>query len=128
MLSGRYSKRRKSTIKKINNDLKNEINELRKEIKEIKEKLLPLKEEKDKKEKNNSIFPSTNILTNIEEKKMLLNWIKPNSKIKLTLLYQVSKDGDNISTFYSKVSNKSPTIVLIRTNAGFKCGGYTTIS
>ena len=110
---------------KLKNEYNSKINALEKEIKEIKEKLLPLKEEKDKEEKDN-IFPGSKILKNIEEKQLVLNWIKPNSKIKLTLLYQASKDGDRISTFYSKVSNKSPTIIIIKANSGFKFGGYTT--
>ena len=117
------------TLREENQKLKNEfntkINELEKEIKEIKEKLLPLKEEKDKEEKENN-FPNSKIIKNIEDKQLILNWIRPNVKIKLTLLYQVSQDGDRISTFYSKVSNKSPTLILVKTNAGFKFGGYTT--
>ena len=88
---------------------------------------MPLKEEKDK-ELKNSNFPGSNILKNNEEKQLVLNWIKPNAKIKLTLLYQVSRDGDRTSTFHSKVSNKFPTVVLLKTKAGFKCGGYTSIS
>ena len=39
---------------------------------------------------------------------MISNWTKPNSKIKFNLLYQISRDGDNISTFYNKVNNKVP--------------------
>ena len=31
-----------------------------------------------------------------------------------------------MSTFFSKVGNKCPTIVLIKSKAGFKFGGYTT--
>ena len=87
---------------------------------------MPLKEEKDIKEKEEMIFSDSKILNNNEDKQLILNWIRPNKKIKFTLLYQVSKDGDGISTFYSKVSNKSPTVIIIKTNAGFKCGGYTT--
>ena len=59
---------------------------------------------------------------------VILNWIKPKTKIKLTLLYQVSKDGDRTSTFYSKVSNKCPNVVLLKTNSGYECGGYTSVS
>ena len=56
---------------------------------------------------------------------MISNWIKPNSNIKFTLLYQISKDGDNISTFYNKVNNKFPTLILIKSKLGFIFGGYT---
>ena len=57
---------------------------------------------------------------------MISNWIKPNSKIKYNLLYQISRDGDNISTFYNKVKNKYPTLILIKSKSGYKFGGYTT--
>ena len=53
------------------------------------------------------------MLNNKDEEIMISNWIKPNSKIKFTLLYQISRDGDNISTFYNKVKNKSPTLIII---------------
>ena len=121
-----FLKEENRKLKSENNSFKNEIDVLKKEIKEIKEKLLPLKKEKDIENENNKVFPDSKILYNIEEKQLILNWIKPNAKIKLTLLYQVSTDGDRISTFYSKVGKKSPTIVLLKTNAGYKCGGYTT--
>ena len=95
------------------------------EIKEIKEKLLPLNDEKNK-EKKLEIFKESKILNNKDEEIMISNWIKPNSKIKFNLLYQISRDGDNISTFYNKVKNKSPTLILIKSKSGYKFGGYTT--
>ena len=110
-------------LKEENKDFQNRIITLEKEMKEVKEKLLPLKEEKDKEE---SYFPESKILKNSEDKELILNWIRPNAKIKLTLLFQASQDGDKISTLYSKVGEICPTIVLIKTKAGFKCGGYTT--
>ena len=57
---------------------------------------------------------------------MISNWIKPNSILKFNLLYQISRDGDNISTFYNKVKNKYPTLILIKSKLGFIFGGYTT--
>ena len=66
------------------------------------------------------------MLNNKDEEIMISNWIKPNSKIKFNLLYQISRDGDNISTFYNKVKNKSPTLILIKSKSGYKFGGYTT--
>lgn len=112
-------------IREKNIEYENEIKELKNEIKEIKEKLLPLKEENNKKEKEKDVFKDSNIINNIEEKQLLENWIKPNSKIKTTLLYQVSRDGDRTSTFTSKVSNKSATIIILKTTAGYRFGGYT---
>ena len=57
---------------------------------------------------------------------MISNFIIPNSKIKFNLLYQISRDGDRISTFYNKVKNKCSTLILIKSKSGYKFGGYTT--
>ena len=102
-------------IKKLeeeNNKSKSKIKKLEEEINDIK---YPLK-----------IFKESNILNNKNEEIMISNWIKPNSKIKFTLLYQISRDGDNISTFYNKVNNKSPTLIIVKSKSGYKFGGYTT--
>lgn len=107
-------------------ELKNEINILKKEIKEIKEsKQKEQKEEKETKE-NNKIIDS-DILKNNEDQIMVCNWIKQNTKFKFNLLYKASRDGDRISTFTEKVKNKSPTLILIKSKAGYKFGGYTTM-
>ena len=58
---------------------------------------------------------------------MILNWINPNKNLSFKLLYQVSRDGDKISTFAEKVSGKYPTLVLVQTKSGFKFGGYTSV-
>ena len=42
--------------------------------------------------------------------------------MKFNLLYQVSRDGDRISTFTKKVSKKCPTIILIKTTENYKFG------
>ena len=73
-------------------------------------------------------FFRDNILINFEEMKLILDWINPKAKIKLTILYQMSQDGDSISNLYSQISNKSPTLILLKTSAGFRCGGYTTVT
>ena len=56
---------------------------------------------------------------------MISNWVNTN-KIKFNLLYQISRDGDRISTFYNKVKNKCSTLILIKSKSGYKFGGYTT--
>ena len=103
-----------SKINKLEEESNNKIKQLENEINEIKEKYL-LK-----------IFIQSKILNNNNEEIMISNWIKPNSKIKVNLLYQISRDGDNISTFYNKVKNKYPTLILIKSKSGYKFGGYTT--
>ena len=69
----------------------------------------------------------SNILKNNEDRIMLNNWIRPDTKIKFKLLYKVSRDGDRISTFAEKVKGKSPTLIIIKTKTGYKFGGYTTV-
>ena len=103
-------------IKKLEdekNETNNKTNKLENEIKEIKEKLLPLKEEKDKEEKFYN-FKESKIIKNNDDKILISNWIFPNSKIKFNLLYQISRDGDNISTFYNKVKDKCPTLIIVK--------------
>jgi len=104
-------------------ELKNKITNLENDIKELKQ--TKLKELKEEKEKNNII--DSDILKNKEDKIMVCNWIKQNTKFKFNLLYKVSRDGDRISTFAEKVKGKAPTLILIKSKAGYKFGGYTTV-
>ena len=69
----------------------------------------------------------SDILKNHEDKLMVCDWIRPDTKFKFNLLYKVSRDGDRISTFTEKVKGKSPTLILIKSKDGYKFGGYTTI-
>ena len=110
-------------VKKLieeNKVMKSEIINLKKEVKELKEK------EKIK-EENEYNMSKSDILKNNEDRIMLNNWIRPDTKIKFKLLYKVSRDGDRISTFTEKVKGKSPTLILIKTKTGYKFGGYTTV-
>ena len=116
-------------LKKQNESNNEEIKNLKDEIKEIKNKLLPLKEEKDieEKEKEENFFYQSTILTSKEEKELISNWIKENTKKKFKLLYRASKDGDLIKTFHEKCDNKGPTVMIIKTNTGFRFGGYNPL-
>ena len=130
-------------IKKLENESNNKIKKLEEEfnkkIKQFEDKSNnKIKQFEDKsnnkikqieiKDINNllKIFKGSRVLSNNDEEIMISNWIKPNSKIKVNLLYQISRDGDNISTFYNKVKNKYPTLILIKSKSGYKFGGYTT--
>ena len=112
-------KKENQELKKENQDIKKEIQDIKKEIKEIKDKQI-------KKEEEIEILKDSKIVNNKEDKKLILDWIKPDTKIKFNLLYQVSRDGDRISTFTQKVLNKYPTIILIKTKDNYKFGGYTS--
>ncbi len=61
---------------------------------------------------DNSFYSS--ILTSIDEKNMISNWINPFTKIKYKLLFRASQDGDSMETFHEKCDNKGPTLILIK--------------
>jgi vacuolar-type H+-ATPase subunit I/STV1 len=115
-------------VKKLieeNKVMKSEIINLKKEVKELKE--IKEKEKEKIKEENEYNMSKSDILKNNEDRIMLNNWIRPDTKIKFKLLYKVSRDGDRISTFTEKVKGKSPTLILIKTKTGYKFGGHTTV-
>jgi len=41
------------------------------------------------------------------------NWINPNSKIKANLLYRLSRDGPEISTFHKLCDYNGPAILVL---------------
>ena len=140
---------------KINNlneliiELKNELNELKSEINENKKEIKSLKNEKhnqnneikklkeqmksllkhiESKENISELKNSLIINNNIEFFKLINNWINPNKKIEGELLYRLSRDGEQISTFHSLCDNKGPTLTLFETKEGNKGGIYTPLS
>ena len=120
-----YLKNENTELKNENVELKKEINELKLKIQEINEIIKPIKEEKLRIEKN---FLESKIISENDEKELILKWINPKSNIKFTLLFQSSRDGDRTSTFYNKVSNKSSILIIIKSNYGYRFGGYTTLN
>jgi len=53
------------------------------------------------------------------------NWISPNSKIKANLLYRLTRDGPEVSTFHELCDNKGPsTLVLFYLKNGEKIGFF----
>ena len=120
-----YLKNENMELKNENVELKKEINELKLKIQEINEIIKPIQEEKLRIEKN---FLESKIISENDEKELILKWINPKSNIKLTLLFQSSRDGDRTSTFYNKVSNKSSILIIIKSNYGYRFGGYTTLN
>jgi len=68
------------------------------------------------------------INNNIEYNKLIKNWINPDKKIEGVLLYRLSRDGDQFSTFHSLCDNKGPTLTLFETIEGTKGGLYTPLS
>ena len=104
-----------------------EIIDLKKEVNELKEKLNILWKEKEERKK---IYNLDSKIINGNEKYniSLKNWIDPLRKIKAELLYRLSQNGENISTFYQLCDNKGPTLTLFHVNDGNKVGIYTPLS
>ena len=64
------------------------------------------------------------IIDNNNYNSTLKNWINPNKKIKANLLYRLSRDGAEISTFHELCDNKGPTLTLFHLKMGDKIGFY----
>lgn len=114
-----------SDSKTIIKELCSTINELRKQIKSIS---YTISEEQLAKN-----LKSKDILLNEEEKKMICDWIliqmkSQGKKIEMKLLYKLTTHGDSASTFHSYCNSKGYTLTLVRTNKGYRSGGFTSQS
>ena len=114
-----------SDSKTIIKELCSTINELRKQIKSIS---YTISEEQLAKN-----LKSKDILLNEEEKKMICDWIliqmkSQGKKIEMKLLYKLTIHGDSASTFHSYCNSKGYTLTLVRTNKGYRSGGFTSQS
>ena len=106
------------------NDVKNENIKLKKEIKQLKERINIYN-----KKYNNIYDLDSNIIKGNENYiKSIKNWINPSKKIKAELLYRLSENGDNYSTFHELCDNKGPTLILFHVNDGNIIGIYTPLS
>ena len=106
------------------NEVKNENIKLKKEIKQLKERINIYN-----KKYNNIYDLDSNIIKGNENYiKSIKNWINPSKKIKAELLYRLSENGDNYSTFHELCDNKGPTLILFHVNDGNIIGIYTPLS
>ena len=60
-----------------------------------------------------------------KERKLICDWISVDRKVKMELLYKATRDGDSSSAFHNKCNGKSPTLTLVKTSNGYRCGGFT---
>ena len=68
------------------------------------------------------------LITNISQLELIKTGIKNydnSKKIKLSLLFRASRDGDTIKAFHDRVDGISPTISLIETKTNYIFGGFT---
>ena len=66
----------------------------------------------------------SSIIDNNKYNSTLKNWINPDMKIRANLLYKLSRDGPEISTFHKLCDNKGPTLTLFHLKIGDKIGFY----
>ena len=103
------------------------ITDDKKMIKYLVKKLKQIKIDKTM-ESFGSLFDSK-LITDISQINLIKSGIKNldnSKKIKLTLLFRASRDGDSISAFHNKVDGISPTISLIQTKKNnYIFGGFT---
>ena len=114
---------------KENETLKKDIEEIKEFISVIKKEREEEKEKKEKEEKCSLINFKSLIVNDIDKINILKNWINPSEKkIETELLYRLSRDGDNISTFHQLCDNKGPTITLFKKSDGPIIGFYSPLS
>ena len=68
------------------------------------------------------------IIKNIEEEKIINDWISTEGIIKdIKLLYRATDDGDSSNKVIEKIKNKGPIITLIKTKKNKRFGGFTMV-
>ena len=118
----------KNNYNKDINELKNIVNNQKNEINELKEQMKLWINYRKSKGFISGLESSLIIDKNIEYNELIKNWINSDKKIKGELLYRLSKDGEQISTFHNLCDDKGPTLTLFETKEGTKGGIYTPLS
>ena len=112
-------------LMKLVNEQKNEITNLKAELNELNNF------------KKEAAFLFKNYITNLDSiiidnnlhNSTLKNWINPKEKIKANLLYRLTRDGPEISTFHNLCDNKGATLTLIHIkDIGYKVGYFVNSS
>ena len=131
-------------------DKKDKEEQLKNDINQLKDEIIQLKN--DKTQLINENIHLKNLVTKLNEKSNILwkernkieyskiingkekyyerlkNWINPSKKLKAELLYRLSENGDNKSTFHELCDNKGPTLTLFHVNDENIVGIYSTLS
>ena len=111
------------------NKLNKQINSMKLEMNEMKEFIDQLKEVDYivGSINRNKALQSDKIIIDEKEKKLICDWISVDRKVNMTLLYKATRDGDSSSAFHNKCNGKSPTLTLVKTSNGYRCGGFTSL-
>ena len=103
---------------KIINTVREENNKLRIKLEAIEDKynkeIIILKQNNEELKEYFESITNSKIL-NVNQYKILKNWINPNVKMKFELIYSAKRDGDNRKAFHDRCDNKSPTIIIVKT-------------
>ena len=100
---------------------------MKEEINLLKEFKIKIEKEKEK-EIEKYFLKKSSIIIDINELKMISNWINPNKEIHYTQIYKATKDGGTGYNFHRCCDNKKPTLTLIESTNGYIFGGYISIS
>lgn len=111
-------------LKQDENNDKEIIKDLIKLVKKQNNELNELKKEISLLLKNYISNLDTVIINNNFYNSCLKNWINPKLPIKANLLYRLSRDGPEISTFHKLCDNKGPTVTLFQLEKDEKVGFY----
>ena len=110
-------------------ELNKEINSMKLEMNEMKEFIDQLKEVDYivGSINRNKALQSDKMIIDEKERKLIFDWISVDRKVKMELLYKATRDGDSSSAFHNKCDGKSPTLTLVKTSNGYRCGGFTSL-
>ena len=112
-------------LMKLINEQKNEISNLKNELNELND----FKKEASFLFKNYIRNLDSIIIDNNLYNSILKNWINPKDKIEANLLYRLSRDGPEISTYHNLCDNKGATLTLIHVkDIGYKIGFFVNFS
>ena len=92
------------------------------------EEICSVKQQSQTKEKSaepSEMFCNSSIVKN-DEIDLICSWMEKMPK-KFKLLLDSRFDNDLTSTFYNKCNQKYPTIIFVKSNDGYRFGGYTSI-
>ena len=121
-------KENEKSDKEIINDLVKLVHEQNNEISNLKNRLNSLEREMSFIFKNYICNLDSLIVDNNCYNSSLKSWINPASRIKVNLLYRLSRDGPEISTFHKLCDNKGPTLTLFHLKEGNKIGFFVNDS
>jgi len=114
-------------LKNENLYLKEDIKNLKDEVNELKKRLKIVEEIMEKNKEEWRGF-TNKIIKNTNEVKQLLNWINPNEKYRVKLLYNASLEENTNKDFHKYCDGKGATITLVESSKGKRLGGYANIS